>query len=226
METQVDIQMPIRKGGFVIGDVIHRLLLQDVAFTFYVDAGEDFEFSPQQEQLLALISTSDEHANRIRKSTKAAFKRNRLRTCGNSLYVYLADPDVLLPEKPFFGSMIRAFERNPQLGAVGLCYQESDHVACGSMMLRRMDFIGLGELRGTSKSCVCGNMQMKLQESHLQVVPLKTLRAYHLKSQYSEGYPEYQTVSCEAPSDGILPRDFLEDTIRQYGTHFKLFISS
>lgn len=226
METQVDIQMPIRKGGFVIGDVIHRLLLQDVAFTFHVDAGEDFEFSPDQEQLLVLVSTSDKNANRIRKSTKAAYKRNRLRTCGSSPYIYLADPDVLLPESPFFGSMIRAFERNPQLGAVGLCYQEGDHVACGSMMLRRTDFIQIGELRGTGKACVCGNIRMKLQEANFQVIPLKTLRADHLKSQYGEGFPEYQTVQYEVASDGVLPRSFLEDTIRQYGTRFKLFIHS
>lgn len=224
METQVDIQMPIRKGGFVIGDVLQRLLLQDVAFEFYVDAGEDFEFSLEQEQLLALLSTSDEHAGRIRKSTKAAFKRNRMRILGSSPYVYLADPDVLLPERPFFGSMIRAFERNPQLGAVGLCYQESDHVACGSMMLRRADFIGIGELRGTSKSCVCGNIQRMLQGYNYQVIPLRTLRAGHLKSQYKGGFPEYQTVQYDAP-DGILSRSFLEDTIQQYGTSFKLYVT-
>ena len=87
------------------------------------------------EQLLALIATSTEHADKIRKSTKPAFKRNKLQTLGSSPYVYLADPDVLLPDRPFFGSMISAFERNPQLGAVGLCYQDTDHVACGSMML-------------------------------------------------------------------------------------------
>ncbi len=226
METQVDIQMPIKKGAFVIGDVIDRLLLQDAAFTFLVDADDDFEFSPEREELLTLMSTSAEHANRIKKSTKAAFKRNRLRTCGSSPYVYLADPDVLLPEVPFFSSMIRAFERNPQLGAVGLCYQEGDHVACGSMMLRRTDFIGIGELRGTSRSCVCGNIRTKLQESNFQVVPLKTLRAGHLKPQYREGYPEYQAVQYEVSPDGVLPRSFLEDTIGQYGTGFKLFIHS
>jgi hypothetical protein len=55
---------------------------------------------------------------------------------------------------------------------------------------------------------------------------LKTLRAQHLKSQYSEGYPEYQAVRYEASSDGVLPRDFLEDTIRQHGTRLKLFIHS
>ena len=223
METQVDIQMPIRKSSFVIGDVIHRFLLQDATFTFYVDAGEDLELSPEQEQLLWLIATSNENADRIRKSTKAAFKRNRLRTRGSSPYVYLADPDVLLPEYPFFGSMIRAFERNPQLGSVGLCYQESDHVACGSMMLRRTNLIRIGEFRGTGKSCICGNVQMKLQEANLQVVPLKTLRAHHLKSQYQEEYPEYQTVRYEVPPDGVLHRDFLDDTIRQWGTRFKLF---
>ena len=226
MEAQVDIQMPIRKDAFVIGDVIHRFLLQDVEFAFHVDAGEDFQFSPEHEQLLKLISTSAKNAERIKKSTRAAFKRNRLRTRGDNPYVYLADPDVLLPEKPFFGSMIRAFERNPQLGAVGLCYQKSDHVACGSMMLRRTDFTQIGELRGTGKACVCGNIQMRLQESHLQTVPLKTLRADHLKSQYSMGYPEYETIRYEVLSDGVLPRNFLEDTIQKYGTRFKLFIHS
>lgn len=223
METQVDIQMPIRKGGFVIGDVVQRFLLQDTGFTFYVDAGEDMEFTPEHEQLLCLVAMSNENADRIRKSTKAAFKRNRLRTRGSSPYVYLADPDVLLPEYPFFGSMIRAFERNPQLGSVGLCYQESDHVACGSMMLRRADLIQIGEFRGTGRSCICGNVQMKLQAANLQVVPLKTLRAQHLKSQYQEGYPEYQTVRYEAPPDGVLHLDFLEDAISKYGTRFKLF---
>ncbi|MFC1719235.1 hypothetical protein ACFL6S_36630 [Candidatus Poribacteria bacterium] len=226
METQVDIQMPIRKGAFVIGDAIDRLLLQDVASTFFVDAGEDFEFSPEQEELLTLVSTSDKNANRIRKSTKAAFKRNRLRTCGSSPYVYLADPDVLLPERPFFGSMISAFERNPQLGAVGLCYQESDHVACGSMMLRRTDFMEIGELKGTGKSCICGYIQMRFHEAGFQVIPLKTLRAGHLKSQYGEGFPEYETVQYEASSDGIIPRSFLKDTIQQHGTGFKLFVHS
>jgi hypothetical protein len=226
METQVDIQIPIRKGSFIIGDVLHGLMLQDADFTLYIDAGEDFEFSLEREQLLELIATSDENAERIKKSTRAAFKRNRLRNCGSSPYVYLADPDVLLPERPFFGGMIEAFERNPQLGAVGLCYQDSDHVACGSMMLRRTDFIGIGELRGTGKSCICGYMQMKLYEANLQVVPLKTMRATHLKAQYKEGYPEYQAIQYKLSEDGILPRDFLEDTIRQYGNRFKLYIQN
>jgi hypothetical protein len=121
--------------------------------------------------------------------------------------------------------MIRAFERNPQLGAVGLCYQKSEHVGCGSMMLRREDFIKIGELRGTGKSCVCGYVASKLQEANLQVVSIKTLRAEHLKSEYSEGYPEYQAVNYEATPDCILSRSFLEDTIQKYDTHFKLFIS-
>ena len=225
METQVDIQMPVRKGGFIIGDVIQRLLLQDAAFEFYVDASEDLEFSPEQEQLLALISTSDKHANKIRGSTKAAFKRNKLRTRGDSPYVYLADPDVLLPESPFFSSIIRAFERNPQLGTTGLCYQNNDHLACGSMMLRRGDFAELGELRGTSRTCLCGNIQIKLHELDLQTIPLTKMRATHLKSQYGEGYPEYKEVQFESTPDGILPRSFLEDTIQQYGTSFKLFVN-
>lgn len=224
MDTQIDIQMPVRFGGFIIGDVLQRLLMQDASFTFYVDADEDLEFGPESERILALIATSPENAERIKKSTKAAFKRNRLRTRGNSPYVYLADPDVLLPDSPFFGSMIRAFERNQQLGAVGLCYQENDHVACGSMMLRRRDFLQIGELRGTGRTCVCGNIQIKLEEFHLKVVPLRILRATHLKAQYREGYPAYEVVRYQASADGILPRSFLEEAIQKYGTRFKLFI--
>lgn len=223
MESQIDIQMPLRKGGFVIGDVLDRFLMQDSPFAFYVDAGDDLEITSDHEQLLAIIAMSPKNADRIQKSTKVAFKRNRLRERGDSPYIYLADPDVLLPERPFFRSAIRAFERNSQLGAVGLCYQESDHVACGSMMLRREDLLQIGELRGTGMSCVCGYIQMKLQESGLQVIPLKTIRALHLKSEYRQGYPAYASVRCRISSDGVLPRHFLEETIQKYGTQFKLF---
>ena len=230
METQIDIQMPVRKGGFIIGEVIQRLLMQDASFTFYVDGGEDLEMTSDHERLIALIATSPENADRITKSTKVAFKRNRmtdqLRMHGRSHYVYLADPDVLIPERPFFSSTVRAFERNPQLGAVGLCYQDSEHVACGSMMLRRKDFLEIGKLQGTGRTCVCGNIQIKLQESNLQVVPLKTLRAVHLKAQYREGYPEYKAVECKVSDEGILPRSFLEKTIEKYGTRFRLFIQN
>lgn len=225
MEMKVDIQMPIKKGSFVIGDVIHSLLLQDVDSTFYVDAGADFEFSPEKEELLKLVSVSTENEERIRKSTRAAYKRNRLRDCGNSPYIYLADPDVLLPERPFFGSMISAFERNPELGAVGLCYQPGNHVACGSMMMRRTDFAQIGDLRGTGKSCICGFIANKLHEAKLQVIPLTTIQAQHLKSEYSEGYPDYQEVQYEATLDCILSRSFLEDTIKKYDINFKLFVS-
>lgn len=226
MNTQVDIQMPIRKGGFVIGDVIQRLLMQDVPFTLYVDAGDDLELSSDHQRLLELIAISPENAKRIEKSTKVAFKRNRMRILGHSPYIYLADPDVLLPERPFFGSLIQAFERNPQLGAVGLCYQNNNHVACGSMMLKRKDFIRIGTLRGTGASCVCGYIQKQLQEFSLHVVPLKTLRARHLKSQYQNGYPEYKKVKFQLSSDFILPLSFLDDIIKKHGPHFKLFISN
>ena len=182
MEKHIDIQMPVKKGSFIIGDVIQRLLLQDVPFTLYVDAGEDLEISPDHERLLTLIATSPEDVNRIKKACSVAFKRNRLRLRGDSSYVYLADTDVLLPEQPFFSSMIRAFERNPDLGTVGLCYQDSNHVASGSMMLRRTDFIKIGELRGTGKSCVCAYIQTKLREANLRVVPLKTICFLELMS--------------------------------------------
>ncbi len=46
--TQVDIQMPIKNGAFVVGGVIDRLSLQDdVASTFFVDAHDrDLEYYP------------------------------------------------------------------------------------------------------------------------------------------------------------------------------------
>ncbi|MCH8292574.1 hypothetical protein IH992_15890, partial [Candidatus Poribacteria bacterium] len=146
METQVDIQMPLIKGGFVIGDVIQRLLMQDVDFSLYIDAGADFEFSEDHDRLLELITGPAEDKGRnvgiVKKRIRITSKRNRLRLKGDSPYVYLADADLLLPQKPFFGGMIRALAENTKVGAIGLCcYSDRDHVSCASMMLRRRDFV-------------------------------------------------------------------------------------
>jgi hypothetical protein len=227
LDTQVDIQMPIRKGSFIVGDVIQRFLTQDVGFTFYVEAGDELAFSADDDVHLNLIAKSTQHAHRIKKTTMIAFKRNKLRTRGNSPYVYLADNDILLPEKPIFGSFIDAFERRTELGVVGLCYQKnSDHVACGSMMLRREDFLRIGELRDTATSCVCGYIARKLKELELHVVPVKTYKPTDLRSTYEQGYSDYREVRYELPPDGVLERSFLEDTVRWYGTRFKLFIDN
>lgn len=230
MAAKVDIQMPLKNGGFIVGDVIQRLLIQDIPFTFYVDAAEEFEFTPDQERLLELIAGPPEdtsmNVNKIKQCTRITVKRNRLRSRGESPYVYLADADVMLPAQPVFQSMIHSFESYPQLGAVGLSYApESDHLTAGSMMLRRKDYMQIGLLRD-STFCACRYIARRLGDLGLRVVPVKqeALRPIHLKSEYREGYPEYEEVRSQLSDDGILDRSFLDDTIQQYGTHFKLFI--
>lgn len=221
MQSLVDIQMPARKNTFIVGDVFERYLMQDAAFTFHVDTTDDFIFSDAHEEMVKLMSTSPEGVYRIQTSIEAAFKRNKMRNCGDSPYIYLADPDVLLPERPVFKGMIDALERHPQLGAVGVCYQENDHVGCGAMMLRRGDLERIGELKGGQK-CLCNFISRKLRDFGLFTVPFRTVRATHLKEGYRQGYSGYDVVRHQS-SDGVLEQGFLEDLIEQYGTHFKLF---
>ena len=226
-DTLVDVQMPVRKGGFISGDVIERLLGQDVGFTFYVEAGDDLQLSPDGESGLDLIARSSEHLKRMKKSTRIAFKRNKLRLRGESPYVYLADNDILLPERPIFGGMIEAFERRPELGAVGLCYQPNNtHVACGSMMLRRRDLLQIGPFRDTATSCVCGYIGRQLEARGLHVVPVKRYKPTDLRRKYQDGYPDYEITRCCISPDGILSRTFLEDTVRRHGRCFRLFIDA
>jgi len=63
LEVQVDIQMPLKKGGFIVGNMIQGFLSQDVPFTFYVDATEELQFTSDQERLLELIAGVPEDVN-------------------------------------------------------------------------------------------------------------------------------------------------------------------
>jgi hypothetical protein len=198
--------MPVRKDGFIVGEVIQRILIQDVDFTFYVDASEDFPFSGDdaekcvstelsetsveswrrahneaqtlvaqvadvneaqtlakksfsrgadiQQALLELIAASPRTTGRIQTTIRAAFKRNKMRRLGTSPYVYLADPDVLLPDAPVLGAMVRGLQKHPKLGAVGVCYHPNNHVAAGAMLLRRKDWLRIGQIKGAGASCV------------------------------------------------------------------------
>ena len=226
MQSQIDIQMPIRAGGFVVGDVLQSLIGQNIPFTLYIDASSDLTLPPQAEQLLELIATLPQEAGRIYKSSKAAYKRNKLRECGSNPYVYLADPDVRLPDAPLFEIAVEYLSAEPRIGAIGMCYHpQSEHVACGSMMLRRDDFLAVGELRGTGKTCVCGYITSRLQERGLSTVPVKRIRATHLRRQYQRGYPEYDEVRYTLAEDRVLPIDIIKQMIEKHGTQFKLFPS-
>ena len=226
MQSQIDIQMPIREGGFVVGDVLQSLIRQSVPSTFYIDTSSDLTLLPQAELLLELIATSPREAERIYRSSKAAYKRNKLRECGSNPYIYLADPDVLLPDAPLFKIAVEYLSAEKRVGAIGMCYHpQSDHVACGSMILRRDDFLAVGGLRGTGKSCVCGYITSRLQERGLRTVPVKSIRATHLKQQYQGGYPEYDEVRYILAEDKILPIDAIKQMIAEHGTQFKLFPS-
>jgi hypothetical protein len=92
-------------------------------------------------------------------------------------------------------------------------------------MLRREDFQKVGELRGTGRTCVCGYITSKLQERGLRTVPVKRIRATHLRRQYQNGYPEYDEVKYTLAEDRILPIDAVKEMIAEHGTQFKLFPS-
>lgn len=232
MDSQVDIQMPLKKGSFISGDVLQRFLRQDVPFTFYVDAGEDLALSADDERLLELITTSPEETSSLRRRAKVLFKRNRLRLLGRSPYIYLADADVLLPDTPVFGSITRVFEKYPQFGCVGVSYHDPDSgfcsVACGSMMLRRTDLIRrVGKIRGSSASCECRYIRQRLATHGLQALPLRdSVRAEHLDEEAEAGDSGYTDVRYQMATDGVVHRSFLEDTVAAYGTHFRLFIDT
>jgi hypothetical protein len=224
----IDIQMPVKQGSAIRGDVLWRLSHQDVLTRIYVNAGEDLIFSTENERMmLQLTSTSARRQRNLEVNIKVGEKRNEMRECGNSEYVYLADADVLLPQRPVLPSMVDGFLRHPQLGAIGVPYQRGTHVACGSMLLKR-DFLETHEFRGAGGSCICRNLADKLEARGLYVVPLQTVRAVHLPA---ESEPALQEVVAkvsangdEVSDDGLLNRAFLEHLFKAYGVRFKLFI--
>ncbi|ACY14245.1 hypothetical protein [Haliangium ochraceum] len=171
--AEIDILIPLRRGGFIPGRVIEMFVRQEVPFTLHVEPGPDLEFSPRDEALLHLLAESPDELPRIKHTTRIAHKRNRMLARGSSPFVYLADADVVFEERRFFPSMLRAFARHAQLGMVGLCYQETRHVACGSMMLRRRDFERIGAIRGTAGSCACMFLGHRIKGLGLRVIPLK-----------------------------------------------------
>jgi hypothetical protein len=218
----VDIQMPIRKGTSVAGSVLQRFSMQDLPCTLYTDATDDFLFTQACEEMVKLTARTPEDEYRIRLSLKAAFKRNKLRLRGDSPYVYLADPDVLLPQRPVFASMVDTLERHPQLGAAGVCYQQNNHIGAGAMMLRRSDFERVGELRGGQK-CICNFISARLREFGLYTLGFRTVRATHLKTKCNKGGNKHKVVRHKS-ADGVLDRKVLEELIEQHGTRFKLFV--
>jgi hypothetical protein len=79
-----------------------------------------------------------------------------------------------------------------------------------------------GELKGGHR-CICNFISERLRENGLDTVPLRNVRATHLKPESLHGYSDYEVV--EYPSlDGVLERNRLEALVMQHGTHFKLFV--
>lgn len=234
MKLEVDIHMPvINKDRFIVGHVLQRLLDQrcdGVETTFYVDASVDLTFPTNEdfERILALTATSEGDAERIKVNLRVADKRNKMLSLGKSPYVYFADRDVLLPDnKTIFASMLRGLERHPRLGAVGVCYQKRNHVATGSMMLRREDLERIGEIKWAGEACICNYIAKKLWELDKFVVPLRTIRATHLDREYRSEYldsKEYPEEIAAFKEPNVLSQSHIQNIIGQYGAHFRLFI--
>lgn len=228
MKHHVDIHMPVRKGGFLTGDVVRSLLNQDARLYIYVDAGDDLHFQGESEAILSLISSGDTHLGLIRKRLAACWKRNRLRLLGTSPYIYLADPDVLLPPEPLFGSMIDLLESDPEVGAVGLCYlpEYEGHVATGSMMIARDTLEQVGELRHLAKFCECDYIKDRLEAEGLRVCALRPGYITHLREEYAGGYPDYTPVSATPEIGGLIPNQILENAAARHGVRFKILFDS
>ena len=54
---QIDIQMPVRRGGFVVSEVVERWLLQDADLSLYVDAGPDLVLEGTAKAVITESST-------------------------------------------------------------------------------------------------------------------------------------------------------------------------
>jgi len=206
MSTLVDIQMPIKKCGFIVGDVINVFLKQDVDWMLYINANDDLGFTDDEKNKIKLTAESAKEEETIMDRIRIASKRNELRELGGSPYIYLADADVLLPDKgTIFKSMFTALERYPQLGTLGMPYLDGYHVGAGSMMLRRENFFQIGDIKGGGSYCTCGYISHKLLEFGFYTVPFKTARATHLKAKYSspetveewQGYAEIKVADFD-----------------------------
>jgi hypothetical protein len=205
----VNIQMPIKYGSSVRGDVIGAFLNQTVDWEIYINLEDEKTFKIDEE-ILQVTSESQEDKKDIEARIQIARKRNMLVDKGESPYVYLADADVLLNDEAnseifndVFGELVMGLERHPRLGAVGLPYQAGYHVGAGSMMLRRSDLLQIGDIRGAGSFCTCGYISHKLLHAGLYTVPLRTMRAKHVKV-YNEGK---QTSEPKLIITIILPDD-------------------
>jgi hypothetical protein len=199
-------------------------LTQQVPISLYVEPGPDLTFSARDDQLLTLVAPTAQEVSRIKHTTKIAHKRNRLLVRGDSPYVYLADADVSFEKHPFLPGMIRGMTDHPQLGMVGLCYQDTPHVACGSMLVRRQDIEAIGAIRDTASWCACMFLGRQIKEMGLRVVPLERSRATELDLAELGGQP-VPDVHLAVASDGAVPRRSLEALLQQHGTRFRLFVS-
>lgn len=211
MGISVDIQMPVKKGSYVRADVIGAFLRQEIDWEIYINVKNETPFPKIDKEDFDLISESLGNMKDIEARIKIAHKRNELIEMGTSAYVYLADADVLLNDdwnsdvfNDIFYELIMGLERHPRIGAIGLPYQLGYHVGAGSMMLRRSDLPYIGEIKGSGSYCTCGYISHKLLYAGLFTVPLKTIRAKHLKMDSSAGeYQRKMEEEVEIDSDNI-----------------------
>jgi hypothetical protein len=186
--VSVDIQMPVKKGSYVCGEVISAFLKQTIDWEIYINAKDESNFLPPDKTIIGLVSDSPESMEGIEKRIQIARKRNELIEKGVNSYVYLADADVLLNDddnseifNEVFYELIMGLERHPRVGVIGLTYFPGYHVGAGSMMLRRSNLPQIGEIKGVGSFCTCGYISHKLLQAGLFTVPLTTIKAKHIK---------------------------------------------
>lgn len=223
MLPQIDIQMPVRRGGFVVSEVVERWLLQDADLSLYVDAGPDLVLEGTAEAAIELLSSDPEHAGLMRLRMLASAKRNRLFERGRSPYVYLADPDVLLPPQPIMGQMVEALDADSTVGAVGLLYidEYDGHVGAGAMLLRRSSLATIGTLRHLAKFCECDYIKHRLEAVGQRVLALPS-DVVHFRDDYAAGYADYPLQQIAVQPDGQVPVASLREFLSRQGAPFRL----
>ena len=159
----VDIQMPVRFRGYIEGRVLRALFDQDVVTRLFVDASTDLDLSGDASDLLDTIAPDDDERTRIELRLRAGTKRNRLMHSGSQDFVYLADPDVLIPRRPgLFGIVAAASHRRAGSGRHRPCLLSQRRVA----RRRGFDDGAAVGLRATRPHTWCGGLlQLRLHQA-------------------------------------------------------------
>ncbi len=203
----IDVLTPVRRGEFVRGEVIARLVAQTVDLAWYVAPGADRALTEDEREVIGLTSPGDFWAAHKCHMVPIVSKRRQLASHGDRPYIFLFDVDVLLPTPALLGGFARAFERFESLGATGTCYHVDwpffrHHLGCGCMMVRRSSWSALQPLRGSA--CECFTIRADLASIGLRTVPVDPHRLHAHQWKRSDVVTGASQVEAPCPLCGLM----------------------